>query len=208
MRRVALIEDDVGTREALAAGLSQAGLSVVHQFADGEAAIVAIPASPPDAVIVDLDLPGLDGAATIRALRRVVPNLPSLVLTVFDTSDRLLQALAAGAGGYILKGSTVAQIRDAVEQVIAGDAPLSPQVARHLLERVRQQPGETFGITARELEVLRLLCHGHTYAGIAGALGISEGTVQTHVKSIYRKMDVASKAEAAMLAARSGLLDE
>jgi DNA-binding NarL/FixJ family response regulator len=203
--RVVLVEDEPGTREALAAGLRLQGLEILAAFASGEEALAACGPLRPDVALVDLELPGISGAETARKLRAILPGTSVLVLTVFDDVDRVVEALAAGAEGYVLKGTPLRGIADAAAAARDGLVPLSPRVARRLLERCtgpRREAPPDLRLSGREREVLELLSRGHTYQSVATALGITFRTVQTHVKNLYRKLEVSSKAEAAALATR------
>lgn len=207
--RVLIVEDRRDTREALEACFRLGGLEIAGAYATGEEALARLGADDPDVALVDLGLPGLSGVETIRRLRAQLPLLPVLVLTVFETPQVVVEAIEAGASGYLLKDTPLAQVRAALDQVLRGLAPISAEVARHLLQRVRERaPALTDGqpLTPREQEVLELLVRGHTYASIAEALGIHLGTVQGHVRSVYRKLEVASKTEAACVALRQGLV--
>jgi len=224
--KILLVEDDAGTRAALEAALGTAGHSVAASCPDGESALSALERSEGGlhAAIVDMRLPGMSGPDTIRALRERLPELPVLVLTVFEDPDIILAAIQAGASGYLLKGSPLAEICGAVEQITEGLSPLSQRVARHLLDHLRpvrntgtKPPAETAPhpaplavqnrldtLSEREQEVLDLLARGQSYGDIARALGLGVGTVQTYVKRIYRKLEVSSKAEAAWVTRRDG----
>jgi two-component system, NarL family, nitrate/nitrite response regulator NarL len=207
--RVLLVEDDSGTRQALQAGLAVAGLDVIAAFHRGEPAIEAVTTLRPDVALVDLGLPGMSGVECLRGLRDRLPDLPVLVHTVFEDPAIIVQAIEAGATGYLLKGAPLDEVCNALQQVCDGLSPISPAVARHLLARVRdpQEKPERPQLSTRELEVLELLVRGHAYADVAGALGLKLPTVQTHVRSIYRKLEVASKAEATYVALRTGLVE-
>ena len=208
-RKVLVVEDDVGTRQALTVAIRQHEYDVIA-VGSGEEAL-ELPLERLDAAVVDLGLPGISGTETIRGLRQIRPHLPVLVLTVFEDPERVVAAIEAGASGYQLKGATLPELRRALEQVIGGLSPLSPAIASHLLDAIRRRgahavPERRAALTPREVDVLALLVHGHSYVSIAGALDIGLGTVQTHVKSVYRKLEVASKAEAAAVAVTHNLL--
>ena len=207
---VMLVEDHPGTRRALAAAVQACGFAVVGAFGDGESAVAAAGRLRPQLALVDLGLPGIDGAETIRRLRAALPRIAVLVLSACCEPEPVLEAIEAGAGGYLLKDAPLPELRDALEQVLAGNAPLSSQIARHLLGRLQRTPEAPRGpqpeLSARELEVLDLLARGAPYAQIAEALSIGLGTVQSHVKNVYRKLEVCSKAEAARVAIRRGLV--
>ena len=205
--RVLIVEDDDAFREMLCASLVNYGHEVVGAFVNGREAVSAAVGARPDVAVVDLMLPDVSGADTIRALKKVLPNVKVLVLTAHLDKEKLLESLSAGAEGYLLKGTRLKNIALSVADVKDGHAPLSPEVARHLVDGVKQKtPTTVFELTGREREVLELLAEGHSYDSIAKALSIGTGTVQNHVKSLYRKLEVSSKAEAVSVAMRAGLL--
>lgn len=201
--KLLLIEDDAGLRLALEAALRLRGHSVTASYGTGEDALAGLDKSDGGfhAAIVDMRLPGIDGPTTIRRLRERLPDLPVLVLTVFEDPGIIIAAIEAGASGYLLKGSPLAEIGRAVEQITEGLSPLSERVARHLLDHLRPKrpatPSRLELLTERERQVLDRLARGETYGDIARALDIGMGTVQTYVKRVYNKLEVSSKAEAA-----------
>lgn len=207
---VLLVEDQAGTRAALAEALRLDGLEVTGAYASGEEAVAALDGARAEVALVDLGLPRLSGVEVIRAVRRRRPDIAVLVLTVFDDAPRVVEAIEAGAQGYLLKETAPADIAAAVTAVRDGHAPLSPEIAGHLLARLRGGPAgaRPAGLSDREVEVLTLLARGHAYADIARALGIHLSTVQSHVRNIYRKLEVSSKAEAAALAVRRGMVPD
>lgn len=205
--RLLIVEDHPGFREALSRGLGATGFDVAAACASGEEALQALDEVSPDAAIVDLGLLGMSGIESIRKLRARMPELPVLVLTVFENPGAIVGAIEAGAQGYLLKGAGIDEIAKAIEQVARGLSPISPSVARHLLSTMRQRahgPMPPSPLTSREQEVLELLVRGHSYPDAALALKISMSTVQTHVRSIYRKLEVSTKAEATYVALKEG----
>jgi DNA-binding NarL/FixJ family response regulator len=206
--RAIIIEDDAELASVLERELSTSSIVVVANCRSGEDAVDAIAREAVDVALVDLGLPGMSGAATIRALRERQSDLAVLVLSSAESPDLIVSAIEAGAGGYLLKGTPLPEIVRAVEQVRQGLCPVSPAIARHLLATVRARatPQRDFALTERESEVLGLLVAGHSYADIGTALGIQLGTVQSHVKSIYRKLEVSSKAEAVRVALTEGAI--
>jgi DNA-binding NarL/FixJ family response regulator len=200
--RALIIEDDTELAGVLAGELRAAGLTVVAVCSSGEAALAVAPRETIDLALVDLGLPGMSGAETIRALRDRQPTLATLVLSSAELPAQIVDAIEAGAAGYLIKGTPLPEIVRAVEQVQEGLCPISPAIARHLLATVRARatPAREFSLTGRESQVLALLVGGHSYTDIGTALGIQLGTVQSHVKSIYRKLEVSSKAEAVRVA--------
>ena len=208
--RAIAIEDDEAVARLIAQVLAAHGFAVLGTASSGEEGVELARREKPDVALVDLGLPKMSGEDVIQAIRKEVPGTKCIALTAVDIPARVLGALRAGAAGYILKPFHAAELARAVEDVLAGDAaPISPRAAKVLLGELRGDPPEQRGgpaLSKRELEVLQLLVHGHTYADVASALGIAEGTVQTYVKRIYEKLDVSTKAEAALLAVASGLV--
>lgn len=207
--RLLIVEDHPGFREALSKGLEASGFTIESTCASGEQALELTSAAP-DAAVVDLGLVGMSGTETIRALRTRFPDLPVLVLTVFENPAAIVGAIEAGAQGYLLKGVRIEEIADALTQVSSGLSPISPAVARHLLSTMRERarPTPPSPLTSREQNVLELLVRGHSYGDAADALDISISTVQSHVRNIYRKLEVSTKAEATFIALREGWVRE
>lgn len=217
MTRVLIVEDSAGLRGALAAGLASAGLKVAHACERGEHAITALDRAAleraaVDVALVDLGLPGISGVETIKRIRARHPRVAVLVLSVFEDPATIVEAIEAGAQGFLLKGSGLEEVVRGIQDVIGGLAPVSPAVARHLLDVLRRRSATSSTrplgepLTDREREVLALLVEGKSYGAVAQLLGIGHGTVQTYVKSVYRKLEVSSKAEATLVAVRSGLV--
>lgn len=163
-------------------------------------------------VLMDLELPDGSGADAIRALKAVRPDLPILALTVFESPRTVLETICAGADGYLLKRATAGELLAAIRALLAGGSPLTPATARALLEVVRKTsapaaPRPTrLDLTDREQAVLRSLASGASYKQVADQLGISLDTVRTHIRSLYRKLQVHSVAEAVTRALREGLV--
>jgi DNA-binding NarL/FixJ family response regulator len=182
---------------------------VVGLAHDGRAALAQAAALRPDLVLMDLQMPVMNGVQATRALGEQFPGLPVLVLTTYDDDEWVLDAVRAGARGYLLKDVSRDELVGAIEGVIAGQSPVDPAVAPRLLAFVREgpQPGrELLGqLTARERDVLRLLAHGLTNAAIADRLSLAEGTVRNHVSAILGKLGVADRAQATAMAWRTGV---
>lgn len=212
MRRLMLVEDESWIREDVASLLDVPGgaFRVIASFGTGEEAIRAVQNGlQVELALVDLGLPGVSGVEVIRALRRACPEAVAVAFTVFDDERSVFAALKAGARGYLLKTTPFDRLREALLDAATGGAPMSPGIARLVVESMEQpapaEVDEASSLTPREREVLSFLTRGHTYADTASALGIALGTVQTHVRSIYGKLEVASKAEATATALRRGL---
>ncbi len=208
--RAIAIEDDEAVARLISQVLSSHGFEVCGTAATGEEGLALARREKPDVALVDLGLPRMSGEEVIAAIRQELPKTSCIALTAVDIPARVLAALRAGASGYILKPFHASELAHAVEEVLSGvAAPISPRAAKVLLAELRGDPPDQRQgppLSKRELEVLELLVHGHTYADVAQALGIAEGTVQTYVKRIYEKLDVSTKAEAALLAVARGLV--
>lgn len=207
--RVLLVEDDPFMATDLAALLrDRDGLSLVASFPSGELALGAVRHGlEADVALVDLGLPGMRGRELIRQLKMLHARMEILVLTVFDDDDNLYSALRAGASGYLLKDASYRDLAEAILQVHRGGAPMSPSIARRVLLEFREPPSSSpTSLTTRERDVLELLTKGASYPLIGEALSISTNTVQSHIRSIYRKLEVCTKAEATAEAYKRGLL--
>jgi two-component system nitrate/nitrite response regulator NarL len=208
--RAIIIEDDEAVARLIAQVLTSQDVDVCGTAATGEEGIALARRDKPDVALVDLMLPKMNGEDVIRAIKTELPKTACIALTAVDIPARVLGALRAGASGYVLKPFRASELAHAIEEVLSGvAAPISPRAAKVLLSEVRGDPPDQRGgpaLSKRELEVLALLVHGHTYADVGVGLGIAEGTVQTYVKRIYEKLDVSTKAEAAFLAVTRGLV--
>ncbi|MBI5394667.1 MAG: response regulator transcription factor [Verrucomicrobia bacterium] len=204
---VAIVEDDKGLREDLAGFInSRRGLRCAGSFASAEDALQSLPDKPPDVVLMDINLSGKSGIECIAALKPRLPDTQFVVLTVFEESEKIFAALRAGASGYLLKRAAPAELAGAIEQVHAGGSPMSPQIARQVVQFFQSQrkapasaaAANTEDLTARERDLLALLARGKQYKEISDQLGISVDTVRSHIRRIYRKLHVHSRTEAAM----------
>jgi DNA-binding NarL/FixJ family response regulator len=202
--RILIVDDHPLTRGALSALLEQHDFDVVGEAADGAEAIERARALQPALILLDLSMPGMDGVAALPRLRDAAPACEVVVLTASGTEDNLLAAIRAGAAGYLLKTEPPERIVDFLRGVAEGEAALSGEIARSLLDRVRNGGGRDAGVpdaiagalSARELEVLLLLDDHLGTDEIAGRLFISEHTVRSHVKSLMRKLHVSSRRQA------------
>jgi DNA-binding NarL/FixJ family response regulator len=206
--RVVVVDDHPIVRQGLVAFLGTRGdIEVVGEAADGDQAVAAVARLRPDVVLLDLVMPNVDGVEATRRIRRLVPQTRVLVLTSFAAEDHVMDAVRAGAAGYLLKDVEPADIAAAVRAVHRGDAFLHPEAAAHVIAAVagdgRQAVLER--LTPRERDVLGLLGDGRTNREIARALTVSEKTVKTHVSNILAKLDVRDRTQAALIAVRSGL---
>ena len=187
-------------REGLARVLENAaGIEVVGVASDGQAGLEAARATRPDVILMDLSMPRLDGVAATRAIIAELPETYIVVLTSFADRDRVLEAIDAGAAGYVLKDSDGAEVVRAIHAAAAGDAPLDPRAARAVLtSRSRSTPATS--LTPREREVLALVGAGLSNKVIAIRLGISEATVKAHLTRVYQQIGVTDRTQAALWA--------
>ena len=197
---VSIIEDDDGASAALVKLLSgEPKVRVLTRYATGEAALAGVPAETPDVVLVDINLPGMNGIECVAALKARLPALRILMLTTYEEADLIFDSLRAGASGYLLKKRVPDELVPAVEQVYEGGAPMSMQIARKVVAYFQQPRPVSAAIetlTPREEELLRLLAKGSFDKEIADTLGISINTVRAHLRSIYEKLHVQSRTEA------------
>jgi len=200
-----VVDDHPIVRQGLVAVLGDEPDFEVAGAADSaEAALALIDHTRADVILLDLELPGIDGVAAIPRLLEALPNGKVVVFTAYATDERVFGAIRAGARGYLLKGASTAEIARAVRAVHAGESYLEPRIAGKLLQEVRA-PRHT-GLTQRELEVLRLITSGMSNKQIARSLTITERTVKFHVTSILKKLDADNRARAVAIALERGLL--
>lgn len=197
--RVAIVEDNAHLREALRALIDQApGLSCVAAHERAEPAIASLSNAQPDAVLLDIGLPGMTGIEAARRMKELRPSTHVIMLTSFENPEHVFESLRAGATGYVLKRAPSVQILDAIRDVCAGGAPMSGAVARLVVEYFsRQKPAsEIDTLSDRERDVLVALSEGQQYKEIAASLGISINTVRTYVRIVYDKLHVNTRLDA------------
>jgi DNA-binding NarL/FixJ family response regulator len=207
--RILVADDHPMLREGLVAVLStQPDFEVVGEAADGSEAVRLAEALRPDVILLDLEMPGTDGVAALERLRDAGSEVRSVVFTAYDTDERILGALRAGARGYLLKGASRAEIFDAVRTVYAGGSLLQPGVTARVLEHLGRgdERAQANQLTPRELEVLGLISEGLQNSEIAERLFVTERTVKFHVSSILAKLGADNRTEAVAIAARRGLI--
>ena len=198
--RVSIVEDDEPTRRILMDVIAGAArLELVSHHASTESALEALPAARPDVVLMDINVPLLNGVECVRRLKPQLPETQFLMLTVYEDADHIFAALAAGATGYLLKSTRRAELLEAIEQVRQGGSPMSSGIARKVVQsfaRPASARGDLEGLSPREQSVLALLTKGFLYKEISESLGVSVPTVNTYIRRIYEKLQVHSRSQA------------
>ncbi len=198
--RVSIVEDNRGTRESLTELLGRVpALRCVGAHPSGEEALLRIPQESPDVVLMDINLPKMNGIECVARLKEQMPGMQVLMLTTYEESDLIFDSLRKGASGYLLKNMPPAELIQAIEQVHAGGAPMSMQIARKVVnhfQKIKRPQSEVEKLTKREHEILAHLAKGYLYKEIADQLGISLSTVRAHLHTVYEKLHVQSRTEA------------
>jgi DNA-binding NarL/FixJ family response regulator len=212
--RVLIVDDHAFFRASVRSVLAEHGFEVVGEASDAESGVALASRRAPDAILMDLNMPGESGVEATRRLAAEGVRAPVVVLTVSATEEDLLAALEAGAAGYLLKSAGPDEIVRSIRAAVAGEAPLSARIARHLVERSRARPGraearpdaEAAKLSEREVQVLRLLADGLDNAQIASELHVSPATVKRHVSAILTKLGVTNRVQAAIQGVQLGLV--
>jgi DNA-binding NarL/FixJ family response regulator len=212
--RTAIVEDDPASRKMIVSLLqADPDYVVVAELAEGNAAIAALAHLALDIALVDIGLPDISGIDVIRKLKEFCPECNVLVITTFGDEKTVTAALEAGADGYLLKGTPVEELKRDIRALRDGGSPLSPMIARKLLDKLQSKAADEkaetaaeTALTPREHEILDLIAKGFSYAETSKICGISAATVHSHLKSVYRKLEVHSKTEAVYEARRRKLI--
>jgi DNA-binding NarL/FixJ family response regulator len=212
--RTAIVEDDPASRKMIVTLLqADPDYIVVAELAEGKAAIAALPQMALDIALVDIGLPDISGIEVIRRLKALCPSCNVLVVTTFGDEKTVTAALEAGADGYLLKGTAVEELKRDIGALRDGGSPLSPMIARKLLNRLHIKAADEKAasdaettLTPREHEILDMIAKGFSYAETSKICSISAATVHSHLKSVYRKLEVHSKTEAVYEARRRKLI--
>jgi len=198
---ISIVEDDDSTRRTLLKLLNgNSNIRSLGSYSTGEAALNGILAERPDVALVDINLPGMSGIECVSKLKSKYPEIRVLMLTTYEDNDRVFDSLRAGASGYLLKKTGYEELIEAIEELHAGGAPMSMQVARQVVDhfhRIKKPMSDVEKLSAREQEILSLLAKGYLNKEISDHLKISVFTVSTHVRHIYEKLHVHSRTEAA-----------
>lgn len=209
--RILLYDDSEALRMSITALIAQQnGLELIVALPNAETVEADIGELKPDVVLMDIDMPVVNGVEAVRKIRRINDQLPVIMLTVFDDNDNIFSAVCAGATGYILKRYATVEIPDAIRNVCSGGAPMTGSVARKVLQMLpeaRTPANEITNLSKRETQILRFLVNGYSYKMIAPELNISVDTVRFHIKKIYDKLHVHSATEAVSKAIRNKLID-
>jgi len=195
-----IYEDNNTLREALSFLIEGTeGFELVGAFDNCIEVLEQVKKNEPDVILMDIDMPGMSGIEAVRSIKKRFSYVDVLMLTVFDDDERVFESIKAGATGYLLKKTSPARILEAIREVFEGGAPMSPSIARRVMQNLHERPStvaEISQLSNRELEVLRHLVEGKSYKMVADSCGITIETVRTHIKRIYEKLQVHSVTEA------------
>ncbi len=197
---VSIVEDSDQLRNTLARVLNRAdGFECVSTYPTAEAALEDVPKKKPNVVLMDINLPGMNGVECTRKLKEAAPGIQIVMLTVYEDTENIFNALAAGASGYLLKRTTTPELLDSLREVNRGGSPMTAHIARKVVQSFQRPTSATEtteGLSPREKEVLDCLSQGFLYKEIAEKLGISYETVHTYIRRIYEKLQVRTRTEA------------
>lgn len=201
--RIAIVDDDAALRADFGEFLARfSEFKLVSASPDAESALAELPRRAPDVVLMDINLPAMDGVSCVRRLKEQLPGTQFMMLTVYEDNDRLFNSLQAGASGYLLKRASPAEIAQAIRELHAGGSPMTPQIARRVVQHYQQTPpapaarAELGALTEHQRKFLEQLAQGYRYKEIADNLGISMDAVRSYVRRIYEKLHVHSRTEA------------
>jgi DNA-binding NarL/FixJ family response regulator len=199
---LSIVEDKADFQESLLHMLAKApGYSCLHTYGTAEDALRGIPNSPPDVVLMDINLPGMSGVECVRRLHVLVPQVRVIMLTVYDNTENIYAALKAGASGYLLKRTSPAKLLEAIQDVVDGGAPMSSAIARKVVQSFQDAAPtdeKWENLSSREQEVLNMLAKGYLYKEISDQLHLGLGTIKTYIRRIYEKLHVQSRTEAVL----------
>ena len=197
---VSIVEDNDKLRETLVRVLNRAdGFRCVSQYANAEDALKDLPQAKPEVVLMDINLPGMNGVECVRQLKKIAPEIQVMMLTVYEDTENIFDALAAGANGYMLKRTAGKELLEAIQEVKRGGSPMTTHIARKVVQSFQRSAAavaQTESLSEREQQVLDLLSQGLMYKEIADKLSISYETVHTYIRRIYEKLQVRTRTEA------------
>ena len=204
-RRIVIIEDDSELASGFALIInSSSRFMVINTYGNCETAIKNIRHDKPDVILMDIQLPGMNGLEGTKVIRNINPLIEIIVVTVYDDREFVFEALKAGASGYITKSANYTELLDALNEITLGGAPMSSRISRMVIENFRVNPDSP--LSKRESQILSLISEGKTYTEIANELHISKETSKTHIRNIYQKLQVKSKSEALKKASSNRLI--
>jgi DNA-binding NarL/FixJ family response regulator len=197
---VSIVEDQEQLRKTLSRVIARAdGFECLSTYANAEDALAELPEKKPNVVLCDINLPGMNGVECVRKLKQIAPEIQVVMLTVYEDTENIFNALAAGAAGYLLKRTTSAELLESIREVIRGGSPMTAHIARKVVQSFQKPVSAnepTADLSPREKEVLDCLSQGFLYKEIAEKLGISYETVHTYIRRIYEKLQVRTRTEA------------
>src|SRR5512140_1234168 len=200
--KVSIVEDNDQIREGLSVLINgSTGFQCVATYPTAENAIRYLPAHKPDVALMDIHLPGMSGIECVRELKRLLPELQIMMLTIYEDDDNVFKSIVAGATGYILKKTPPSELMDAISDLYRGGSPMSDRIARKVVQAFQQMnksSRETENLTQRESEILSYVAKGYQDKEIADKLFLSSETVRTHLRNIYKKLHVRSRTEATL----------
>ena len=200
--KVSIVEDNDQIREGLSVLINgSTGFQCVATYPTAENALKYLPAQKPDVVLMDIQLPGMSGIECVRELKRLLPELQIMMLTIYEDDDNVFKSIVAGASGYVLKKTPPSELMDAVSDLHNGGSPMSDRIARKVVQAFQQMgksSRETENLTQRESEVLSYVAKGFQDKEIAEKFFLSSETVRTHLRNIYKKLHVRSRTEATL----------
>lgn len=203
--KLSLVEDDPEIRKNLALIINTSdGMICENTYDNAEDFLTALDEEKPNVVLMDISLPGITGIKAVEKMKEMAPEVEALMLTVHQDDQLVFDSLCAGASGYLVKNTPPQRIVEAIRETMSGGAPMSTSIARMVVKSFRRQ--QQTDLTEREMDVLDQLCKGKSYKLIADALFISQDTVRSHIKSIYKKLEVNSKSEAVAKAFKDRLV--
>jgi DNA-binding NarL/FixJ family response regulator len=197
---ISIVEDNEKFRTTLARVLNRAdGFQCISQYGSAEEALKGLPQDKPEVVLMDINLPGINGVECVRQLKQLLPGVQVMMLTVYEDTDNIFKALAAGATGYLLKRTSQAELLDSIRELHRGGSPMTTHIARKVVSSFQQSApaaAATENLSPREQEVLDYLAKGFLYKEIAEKMGIGYETVHTYIRRIYEKLQVRTRTEA------------
>lgn len=201
-KKIVIIDDNKLIRESLRMILeSEKRFQVINTYSDCESAITNLEQDAPDVILLDIQLPGISGIEGTKLIHKKLPDCIILIITVSEDSDQVFKSLCAGASGYIVKCPNLNVIKEAVDEALAGGAPMSLKISKMVVESFQKHAGSP--LSERESQVLQSISEGKSYSKIAEDLFISKETVKTHIKNIYRKLEVVTKEDAIRVAQKN-----